>query len=105
MRSGILTKRVELWKKTTTQNGFGGLSEIWTKYASLRAFISARSGIQTIVNDESFDLIRLIIKVRNQYSIKEMDRIKYNDNLYQIDFIQPDVSDRWLTINCTRINE
>lgn len=105
MRSGAIRKRVELWKKTTIKNNFGEYAETWEKIKSLRSYTGRRSGRQVIENDEIFDSIRIIIQVRNQHNIKEMDRIKYYGNFYQIDFIQPDLTERWLKIHCSRINE
>lgn len=105
MRSGALVRRVELWKKTVTKNSYGEYDEDWNKVKDLRSYTMRKSGRQTEANDEVFDLIRIRIKVRNQHDIAEMDRVKYFGNMYQIDFIQPDQSLRWLVIHCSRINE
>jgi len=104
-RSGSLVRRVELWKKTSTKNSFGEYTEVWSKSKDLRSYTYKKSGAQTEANDEIFDLIRLRIRVRNQHDIDEQDRIKYYGNMYQIEFIQPDESRRWLMIFCNRINE
>jgi len=105
MRSGAISKRVELWKKELEKNSYGEYTETWSKTKDLRSYTFKRSGRQGLENDEIFDLIRLRISVRNQHDIQEQDRIKYADNMYQIDFLQPDFSGMWLSITCTRVNE
>lgn len=104
MRSGALSKRVELWKKTV-ENNKGERTETWSFNKNLRSFTSRKSGKQVIDSDEIFDLIKIRITVRNQHDIREQDRIKYFGNMYYIDFIQPDVTERFLTITCIRLNE
>lgn len=106
MRSGALSKRVELWKKTSTKNEFGALSESWAKSKNLRSYTIRKSGKQTVSNDEAIDINRIRIQVRNQHNIENSDRIKYFNNMYRIDFLQPlDIKEMWLMIYCTRINE
>ena len=106
MRSGALVKRVELWKKTVTIDEFGGRVESWTKHKDLKSYTMRKSGKQTEMNDEVFDLIKVRIQVRNQHDIDELDRIKYYGKMFQVDFLQPtDMQERFLTIHCTRINE
>lgn len=106
MRSGALVKRVELWRKSATKNSFGELYENWSKIKDLRSYTYRKRGRQIINTDEVFDLIKIEISIRNQYDIRESDRIKYFNNMYDITFIQPlDQQERWLKIYCTRVNE
>lgn len=105
MRSGAIVKKVELWKKDVSKNNFGEYAEEWKFVKKMNSYTDRRSGRQTVVNDEIFDSISVRIKVRNQHDIREMDRVKYFNNMYEIDFIQPDLSERWLTLHCSRINE
>lgn len=105
MRSGAIVRKVELWKKNVTRNSFGEQQEDWYLFKKIRAYTHMRSGRQTIDNDEVFDTIKIRLQVRNQHDIKEFDRIKYQGNMYVIDFIQLDLTTRWLTISCERLNE
>ena len=104
-RSGMLNNRIELHRKIVVKDEYGGLIESWALYKYLRAFIHRSSGVQTIDNDEVFDVIKLRVTLRNQSDIKEMDRLKINDKMYLIEFIQLDYTRRWLELQVTRINE
>ena len=105
MRSGGISKLVELWKKAVTKDAYGGTKEDWMFHKNIRSFTFRKKGGETIANDEVFDTIKIKMQVRNQHDIEEMDRIKYASKMYIITFIQPDVSERWLTIECERLNE
>jgi SPP1 family predicted phage head-tail adaptor len=105
MRSGMLNKVIELWKKSVTKGDYGEITEAWAFNRNIRAYVHKTSGSQTIENDEVFDFIRLDVSIRNQTNIAEVDRLKINGSMYLIEFIQPDDTDRWLLIRCARINE
>lgn len=106
MRSGLLNKRVELWRKTVEQDSYGAMKETWDKLKDLRSYTYRKSGKNTISNDELIDINKIQIQVRNQHDIREQDRIKYNGSMYDIYFLQPrDVQERFLMIYCKRINE
>jgi len=104
-RSGMLNRRIELWRKVVTKNEYGEYQEDWLFHKYIRAYVFRNTGAQIVDNEEVFDIIRLRLQVRNQSDIIEMDRLKVYDRLYQVDFIQPDDTRRWLNIHCTRINE
>lgn len=105
-RSGALTRRVELWRKETTKGEYGEIEEVWEKINDLRSYTIRRSGRQTNVNDEEFNSINIRIQIRNQYDIREQDRVKYYGNMYDVTFLQPmDMYERWLMIHCSRVNE
>ena len=104
-RSGALKWFIELYKKDVVKNDYGEYSEQWLHYKDVRAYVFSKKGRQLTDNEEIFDTITIDIKVRNQTDIEEMDRIKYNGKMYQIDFIQPDDTRRWLYLKCERLNE
>ena len=104
-RSGALKWFIELYKKEVLKNDYGEYTEQWVFYRNVRAYVFAKKGRQMEDNNEIFDTITIHIKIRRQIDIEEMDRIKYNDKMYQIEFIQPDDTRRWLFLTCVRINE
>jgi len=104
-RSGALQLKLEIWRKEVIKNDYGEYTETWVFHKPIRAYVYRNAGRQVIDNEEVFDLIRIRVMVRNQTDVEEMDRIKYAGHFYQIDFIQPDDTRRWLTLHCTKINE
>ncbi len=104
-RSGALNRTIELWRKTSIKNDYGEYSEEWNLNRHIRAYVHNYIGNKTLTNDEVFSVIRLRITVRNQSDINEMDRLLVFGKFYQIDFIRPDDTNRWLSLRCTRINE
>ena len=104
-RSGMLNRRIELWRKTSTKNEYGEYDESWALLSTVRAYVHRNTGVQTVDNDEVFNTTKLNLSLRKQLNITDMDRFKVEGNLYQIEFIQSDDTYRWLTIRCTRINE
>lgn len=104
-RVGALNKTIEQWRKTSVKNEYGEYIDQWAKVRDIKAYVYAASGKEVVTNDEVFDTINLKVSIRNQVDIIEQDRVKYNGNMYLINFIQPDLSDRWLTLQLTRINE
>lgn len=106
MRSGLLNKKVELWRKTVSQSSSGAMTEDWKVLKELKSYTFRKSGRATVINDEAIDINKIRIQVRNQHDIREQDRIKYNGVMYEIYFLQPvDVVERFLMIHCTRLNE
>lgn len=104
-RSGILNSRLKIYRKTVTKNSFGEYTETWAFYKYVRAYVHHFTGNQGIDNNEVFDVIKLKISIRKQTDITELDRIEVNDDMYIIEFIQPDYTKRWQELRCTRINE
>jgi len=104
-RSGALNRRIQLWRKTSVKNEFGEYNEDWALNRQIRANVLNHIGNKGIDNDEVFNVVRLRITVRNQTDINEMDRLFVFGKFYQIDFIRPDDTNRWLQLRCTKINE
>jgi len=104
-RSGALNRRIAVWRKTAVKNEFGEYDENWSELRLVRAYVLNHIGNKGVDNDEVFNVVRLRINVRNQTDINEMDRVFVFGKFYQIDFIRPDDTNRWLQLRCTKINE
>ena len=104
-RSGMLNRVIELWRKTASKNDYGEREESWQFVRNIRAYTYRATGAQIMDNDEVFDVIHVDVTMRNQTDISENDRLKFDGYFYQIEFIQPDDTKRWLLVKCTRINE
>lgn len=78
----------------------------WNKIKSLKCYVHRNSGRETLVNNEVIDITKIRIQLRNQYDIKEQDRIVDNSTLYKIDLIKPlDIKKRFIMLYCSRLNE
>ena len=104
-RSGILKDKLQIWRKNVIKNEFGEYNEEWYLYYTIRAYIKKKSGREILTNDEVFDTVNLIIQIRNQIDITDMDNVKYKDKMYKVEFIQEDDTGRFLTIKASKINE
>lgn len=105
IRSGAISRQVELWKKSVVKNDYGEYIESWSFDKKMRAYTHMQSGRQLMSNDEVFDSMRIRLSLRNQHKIIEQDRIKYLDNMYYVDHVQFSYDRRWSTIVCRRLNE
>jgi SPP1 family predicted phage head-tail adaptor len=105
VRSGNLRYLIDIYRKQTERDEYGGSVEDWQHCTQARADVKNVSGAQSTVNDELLSIITLQIIIRSSVPISSTDRIKYNCDWYMIDFIQPDRTTMWHTITAIRINE
>jgi len=105
MRNGALRDIIEQWRKNTVKNDYGELTEQWVKLRDLRVYVHRKYGDTITDNDEVFNTVTVTISLRNQADIIENDRLLIDNDFYYIDFIQPDDTNRWLTVRCTKLNE
>lgn len=105
-RSGLIVKEVELWRKTVSQNNYGENIQDWSLLSRPRGYVLRKSSKYTTVNDEEMDVDTIRVEIRNQWGVREQDRIKYLGNLYDVYRLQPkDITERWLIVYCKRLNE
>jgi hypothetical protein len=84
------TKRIEVWKTTTEEDGFGGNIVIEDLDFSMWANVIAKRAYITNENGQNDNFVQTIFTVRNRVnldiSIKD-NFIKYNSLIYDIDGI------------------
>jgi len=71
----------------------------------MRADVKRKKGDEIVDNNEVFDAVDLVVTVRNQHDIKEMDRLKIDGQMYIIKFINTAHRSLWKVIECRRLNE
>lgn len=105
MRSGGMRHIVEIWTSTKTSNEYGERTESWSKVKSTRAQVTKQNGSTSLSNSEVFNSMTIKVEVWNHHNLTETNRIKWKDNFYSIDFIEPSYDDRKQILNCNRINQ
>lgn len=104
-RSGAITERIELYKNQSIRDEYGGSTDNWVLVSSPRCRVRRKKGREQIVNSEVVDVYTIDIDLRNQWDIKEQDRVKYNGTMFVIDFINPSYYNRWVTLRCSTLSE
>ncbi len=102
MRAGALRHRIELL--TVTIEKVHGEVITNTTPKTIRCFIHKDTGHKDRDNDEVFSFNHLTFTIRNQFSITNKDRFKYNGEEYQIEHIRPSYDRRWLDITIKKLN-
>lgn len=77
-------KTVNIERKTTTDNGFGGTSETWETYLPIPCLIDYLSGKETQIASQYADKATHILMTNAGYEIIEADRVNDNGEIYRI---------------------
>ncbi len=102
MRAGLLRDRIELL--TVTSEKVHGEVISSTTPKPIRCYIHKSSGHKGVDNSEAFNFNYLLISIRNQFSITNKDRFKYEDEEYQIESISKSNDRLFLKIALKKIN-
>lgn len=87
MQAGSMNKYIEVLKNIVTVNEYGEPVNTYTPLYKIKAQVKYLSGSKTISAKEIFFSSKVAFTIRSQYKIEDMDRIKYNDKLYSVDYI------------------
>ncbi len=79
-----LNRRVEIQKKTNTEDGFGGFIEEWVKVRDVWAEIKPTTIFENFEADRINEKVTHIITLRYFSDLKNDNRIKYNDRIFNI---------------------
>lgn len=77
-------KTVNIERKTTTDNGFGGTSEIWETYLPIPCLIDYLSGKENQIAGQYADQATHILMTNVGYQITIADRVNHNGEIYRI---------------------
>ena len=103
--SGLLKDRISFLQADTTRNSFGEQVQIWNPVYSCRADVRFSKGSRAILAGEVWNPTSVVITCRKGGKINNRQRISWEGNQYNIVSINPDVTDRSLTIIADLINE
>jgi SPP1 family predicted phage head-tail adaptor len=82
--AGALRHRVALQRAITTPDGMGGQTVVWQQYASMRAFMEIKSGMERTAHDRLEAVQRIHAYMRYRDDVLERDRILFEGRAYQI---------------------
>lgn len=105
MIAGKLNEIITVVKPTISRNSYGASSTSWYDSYVTRASTKQNNGTKDIVNNEVFVHYTVEFEVRYYNQIDELDRIKWNNKLYQIESIVPERLRNRKIIITTLINE
>jgi len=88
MRSGKLKHIIEVHKKITARDEYLGFSKDYQFFFKTRAEVKHLGGAEEIVNSQIFPSSDIQLYIRYRSNIEETMRIKYNDEMYDIDYIE-----------------
>jgi len=103
MRSGGMRHTIEIWSNTSSRNEYGELVNEWVKVKVAKAQVTKVSGNTQLQNSQAFASMSIKISVWDHHNITESNRIKWDGNMYSINFIEPSFDSRKQILICQRI--
>ena len=108
MRSGSLKHEISIQEKTSTSDGLGGFTDVWSDIYNCRASIwslSANERLDTMKLEVVVDHRIRIRHPRTIVTITEKHRVKWHDHMtgtdkyfYIVSIINPDKSNKMLEL-------
>ena len=105
MIAGKLNETITVVKSTISRNSYGASSTSWYDSYVTRASIRQNNGTKDVVNNEVFVHYTVEFEVRYYNQIDELDRIRWNNKLYQIESIVSERLRNRKIIITTLVNE
>jgi SPP1 family predicted phage head-tail adaptor len=100
MKAGSLNSLVEIKQKEAVQDEAGQVVDDWTTFASVWANILHRNGIEAIRADADTSVVRASVRIRRLAGIKAGMRVHYDDVVYDIEAVLPDVKKVFVDLTC-----
>lgn len=103
MYRGKLRHKIELQRKTRTNDALGGFDVVFATYASVRAYVETRPGREGVVADrlDASQVIRATIRYRE--GVNETDRVIYKGKAHNIRSVSNlEGLDKWLLLDMER---
>ena len=105
MIAGKLNETIHIVKPTISRNTYGASSTSWSDSYICRASVKQNNGSRDVVNNEVFTHYTVEFEVRYYNQIDELDRIRWNNKLYQIESIVSERLRNRKIIITTLVNE
>ncbi len=105
MIAGKLNETITVVKSINSRNSYGASSTSWYDSYVTRASIKQNNGTKDVVNNEVFVHYTVEFEVRYYNQIDELDRIRWNNKLYQIESIVSERLRNRKIIITTLVNE
>lgn len=105
MIAGKLNETITVVKSTISRNSYGASTISWYDSYVTRASVKQNNGTKDVVNNEVFVHYTVEFEVRYYNQIDELDRIRWNNKLYQIESIVSERLRNRKIIITTLVNE
>ena len=105
MRSGQLKHKISVYRLSTVRDEFLGYSEDYTLAFETRAEVRFLGGAEEVINSQIFPASDIQAYVRYRSEYVETMRIKFEDEMYDIDYIQQVGWRDGLKIKMSKISE
>ena len=105
MKAGQLRDRITILKREITQKPHVGEEYSWKDFITVRATIKFASGKIEETNMEYAHNQVNKVTIYYRSAIKREMRVKYNNEIYQINSINPDQSHNMMTLTIELVNE
>ena len=102
--AGQLNSRIEIQVRERTQDAYGQLKNNWMVFCSVWANIRYLSGLETIKQNVEFAESKVSIRIRYRQGLNAGMRVLYNDSIYDIESVLPDVRRVYIDLACRVIN-
>jgi len=105
MRAGKLRHKIYFYKKENVRDDYSGYSEEYVYDSSVRADVKYMGGKSQIVNDQLFPAADIVFTIRYKKSIDGTTRIKFKDQIYEIQDISIMEPNAGMIITCSKLLE
>lgn len=108
MRAALLREKLVFLEETKSQSPSGFEKKEWAPVYRCKAY--KKNTASKISSDEMnakevFKGVVFIFQVRNCKLIKTTQRVEYNNEVYQIDLLDPRIQDNTLFIHLSKVNQ
>jgi len=98
--AGSLRHRVALQRAVTTPDGMGGQTIVWQTYATMRAYLEIKSGMERTAHDRLEAVQRIHGYMRYRADVLERDRVVFEGRAYQIRAVKDlELRRQWLELD------
>lgn len=91
MNPGLLSQRVIIQQRSTTQDADGQPLEVWSPVATLWADVRHVSGLETIKSDTDTSIVKASVRIRYRSDINAGMRVAHGSMVYDIKAVLPDL--------------
>lgn len=105
MKAGQLRDRITILQRETTQKPHGGEEYSWKDFMTVRAYVRFASGKLEETNMEYAHNQVNKVTIYYRSAIKREMRVRYNNEVYRINSINPDQTNNMMTLIIELVNE
>lgn len=98
MHIGELNRRIEVIRFQEVHDEYGGIDGVWIPLLKRWAKIEDNGGAESFENDQNKAQKSLRITIRHTPQIQEIDRIKFQNRLFEIESLSDHNTGHYMTV-------